>query len=56
MHRIVRAVRAVPGAEDFRFFNGLPTAETTAPAYRGIGVELYSSAAPPRSPWPSTGR
>ncbi|KUL31823.1 5-dehydro-4-deoxyglucarate dehydratase [Streptomyces regalis] len=44
MHRIVRAVRAVPGAEDFQFFNGLPTAEMTAPAYRGIGVDLYSSA------------
>jgi 5-dehydro-4-deoxyglucarate dehydratase len=44
MHRIVRAVRAVPGAEDFQFFNGLPTAEMTAPAYRGIGVGLYSSA------------
>ena len=44
MHRVVRAVRAVPGTEDFRFFNGLPTAEMTAPAYRGIGVELYSSA------------
>ncbi|MFE0251594.1 5-dehydro-4-deoxyglucarate dehydratase [Streptomyces sp. NPDC059010] len=44
MHRIVRAVRAVPGAADFRFFNGLPTAELTAPAYRGIGVDLYSSA------------
>ncbi|MFB6848980.1 5-dehydro-4-deoxyglucarate dehydratase [Streptomyces sp. NPDC056373] len=44
MHRIVRAVRAVPGTEDFQFFNGLPTAEMTAPAYQGIGVELYSSA------------
>ncbi len=44
MHRIVRAVRAVPGTEDFQFFNGLPTAEMTAPAYKGIGVELYSSA------------
>ncbi|MFG2459752.1 5-dehydro-4-deoxyglucarate dehydratase [Streptomyces sp. NPDC048523] len=44
MHRIVRAVRAVPGTEDFQFFNGLPTAEMTAPAYRGIGVPLYSSA------------
>lgn len=44
MHRVVRAVRAVPGGADFRFFNGLPTAEMTAPAYRGIGVELYSSA------------
>ncbi len=44
MHRIVRAVRAVPGTENFQFFNGLPTAEMTAPAYKGIGVELYSSA------------
>ncbi|MEV6382454.1 5-dehydro-4-deoxyglucarate dehydratase [Streptomyces sp. NPDC051773] len=44
MHRVVRAVRAVPGTEDFQFFNGLPTAEMTAPAYQGIGVGLYSSA------------
>lgn len=44
MHRIVRAVRGVPGGADFQFFNGLPTAEMTAPAYRGIGVALYSSA------------
>ncbi|MET9764553.1 5-dehydro-4-deoxyglucarate dehydratase [Streptomyces sp. NPDC006372] len=44
MHRIVRAVRAVPGTADFQFFNGLPTAEMTAPAYKGVGVELYSSA------------
>ncbi|MFF7311233.1 5-dehydro-4-deoxyglucarate dehydratase [Streptomyces sp. NPDC008137] len=44
MHRIVRAVHAVPGTEDFQFFNGLPTAEMTAPAYQGVGVELYSSA------------
>ncbi|WP_405622543.1 5-dehydro-4-deoxyglucarate dehydratase [Streptomyces sp. NBC_00076] len=44
MHRIVRAVRAVPGGADFQFFNGLPTAEMTAPAYRGVGVDLYSSA------------
>ncbi|MGN9758638.1 5-dehydro-4-deoxyglucarate dehydratase [Streptomyces sp. SD31] len=44
MHRIVRAVRAVPRGADFQFFNGLPTAEMTAPAYRGIGVDLYSSA------------
>ncbi|MYS89096.1 MULTISPECIES: 5-dehydro-4-deoxyglucarate dehydratase [Streptomyces] len=44
MHRVVRAVRAVPGTEDFQFFNGLPTAEMTAPAYRDIGVDLYSSA------------
>ncbi|KOU63225.1 5-dehydro-4-deoxyglucarate dehydratase [Streptomyces sp. MMG1533] len=44
MHRIVRAVRALPDGQDFQFFNGLPTAEMTAPAYRGIGVDLYSSA------------
>lgn len=42
MRRIVLAVREErPG---FLFFNGLPTAELTMPAYRGIGVELYSSA------------
>ncbi|MFJ7996439.1 5-dehydro-4-deoxyglucarate dehydratase [Streptomyces sp. NPDC096310] len=29
----------------FQFFNGLPTAEATVPAYRAIGVPLYSSAA-----------
>ncbi len=44
MHRIVRAVRALPDGGDFQFFNGLPTAEMTVPAYQGIGVELYSSA------------
>lgn len=44
MHRIVLAVRRDVGA-DFAFFNGLPTAELTVPAYRGIGVDLYSSAA-----------
>lgn len=44
MQRIVLAVRAAIG-EDFAFFNGLPTAELTQPAYRAIGVPLYSSAA-----------
>ena len=44
MHQIVLAVRKVRG-DDFTFFNGLPTAELTVPAYRGIGVPLYSSAA-----------
>ena len=44
MHRIVRAVRVQQSAADFQFFNGLPTAELFAPAYRGIGVDLYSSA------------
>ncbi len=44
MQRTVSAVRgAVPGG--FLYFNGLPTAEMTALAYRGIGITLYSSAA-----------
>ncbi|MEV0119979.1 5-dehydro-4-deoxyglucarate dehydratase [Streptomyces sp. NPDC050703] len=43
MQRTVSAVRSeAPG--DFLYFNGLPTAELTALAYRGIGVSLYSSA------------
>ncbi|WP_405654443.1 5-dehydro-4-deoxyglucarate dehydratase [Streptomyces sp. RK9] len=43
MQRVVSAVRAeVPG--EFLYFNGLPTAELTGLAYRGIGVSLYSSA------------
>ncbi len=43
MQRIVSAVRTEePG--DFLYFNGLPTAELTGLAYRGIGVTLYSSA------------
>ncbi|MCE7082718.1 5-dehydro-4-deoxyglucarate dehydratase [Streptomyces sp. ST2-7A] len=44
IQRIVLAVRAAIG-EDFTFFNGLPNAELTQPAYRAIGVDLYSSAA-----------
>jgi 5-dehydro-4-deoxyglucarate dehydratase len=43
MHRIVLAVRDAVG-DDFQFFNGMPTAEMTVHAYRGIGVDLYSSA------------
>ncbi len=43
LQRIVLAVRAEVD-KPFQFFNGLPTAELTVPAYRGIGVELYSSA------------
>ncbi|WHT21456.1 5-dehydro-4-deoxyglucarate dehydratase [Crossiella sp. CA-258035] len=43
MQRIVLAVRAEVDTP-FQFFNGLPTAEMTVPAYRGIGVALYSSA------------
>ncbi|MFV0136701.1 5-dehydro-4-deoxyglucarate dehydratase [Streptomyces sp. HMX87] len=43
MQRIVSAVRTeAPG--DFLYFNGLPTAEQTQPAYRALGVPLYSSA------------
>ncbi|MFF7354575.1 5-dehydro-4-deoxyglucarate dehydratase [Streptomyces filipinensis] len=43
MQRIISAVRTeAPG--DFLYFNGLPTAEQTQPAYRALGVTLYSSA------------
>ncbi|MGW0606560.1 5-dehydro-4-deoxyglucarate dehydratase [Streptomyces sp. NPDC002644] len=44
MQRIVSAVRTERPDEDFLYFNGLPTAELTALAYRGVGVTLYSSA------------
>ncbi|MFC8425328.1 5-dehydro-4-deoxyglucarate dehydratase [Streptomyces sp. NPDC057236] len=44
MQRTVSAVRA-EGPADFLYFNGLPTAELTQPAYGGIGITLYSSAA-----------
>ncbi|GAA1327057.1 5-dehydro-4-deoxyglucarate dehydratase [Streptomyces sanglieri] len=44
MQRIVSAVRTELPGGDFLYFNGLPTAELTGPAYRGIGVNLYSSA------------
>ncbi|TQK43732.1 5-dehydro-4-deoxyglucarate dehydratase [Streptomyces sp. SLBN-118] len=44
MQRIVGAVRRHMPDEDFLFFNGLPTAELTGLAYRGIGITLYSSA------------
>ena len=44
--RIVLAVRGALNGSDkpFQFFNGMPTAEVTVPAYKGIGVHLYSSA------------
>ncbi|WP_371478104.1 5-dehydro-4-deoxyglucarate dehydratase [Kitasatospora sp. NBC_00315] len=45
MQRIVSAVRTSRPGLPLRYFNGLPTAELTALAYRGIGVTLYSSAA-----------
>ncbi|MER5950973.1 5-dehydro-4-deoxyglucarate dehydratase [Streptomyces sp. NPDC001904] len=44
MQRTVSAVRASGVRDDFLYFNGLPTAELTVPAYRGIGISLYSSA------------
>ncbi|KQV13325.1 MULTISPECIES: 5-dehydro-4-deoxyglucarate dehydratase [unclassified Kitasatospora] len=44
MQRIVSAVRTAHPDLPFRYFNGLPTAELTGLAYRGIGVTLYSSA------------
>ncbi|MFJ5722818.1 5-dehydro-4-deoxyglucarate dehydratase [Streptomyces sp. NPDC093149] len=44
MQRIVSAVRTALPGRDFLYFNGLPTAELTGLAYRGIGVTLYSSA------------
>jgi 5-dehydro-4-deoxyglucarate dehydratase len=43
LQRIILSVRRSTDRE-FTFFNGLPTAELTVPAYRGIGVTLYSSA------------
>ncbi|MFS0692049.1 5-dehydro-4-deoxyglucarate dehydratase [Streptomyces nitrosporeus] len=44
MQRIVSAVRTGLPDGDFLYFNGLPTAEFTGLAYRGIGITLYSSA------------
>ncbi|MCL7378621.1 5-dehydro-4-deoxyglucarate dehydratase [Streptomyces sp. 35G-GA-8] len=44
MQRIISAVRTEEPDRDFLYFNGLPTAELTGLAYRGIGVTLYSSA------------
>lgn len=44
MQRIVSAVRCELPGRDFLYFNGLPTAELTALAYRGIGITRYSSA------------
>jgi 5-dehydro-4-deoxyglucarate dehydratase len=46
LQRIVLAVGEVAHAagDGFTFFNGLPTAELTMPAYRGLGIDRYSSA------------
>ncbi|MBO0867846.1 MAG: 5-dehydro-4-deoxyglucarate dehydratase [Micromonosporaceae bacterium] len=45
VRRIVGAVRERHGPGALRYFNGMPTAEMSAPAYRAAGVPLYSSAA-----------
>ena len=44
--RIVVEVLAAlaESGKPFQFFNGMPTAEMSVPAYRGMGVNLYSSA------------
>ncbi|MGW1022668.1 5-dehydro-4-deoxyglucarate dehydratase [Streptomyces sp. NPDC002577] len=44
VQRIISAVRQELPGQEFLYFNGLPTAELTGLAYRGIGVTLYSSA------------
>ncbi|RSN12948.1 5-dehydro-4-deoxyglucarate dehydratase [Nonomuraea sp. WAC 01424] len=44
LQRIILTVQAAAPSGEFTFFNGLPTAELTVPAYRGLGVNLYSSA------------
>jgi 5-dehydro-4-deoxyglucarate dehydratase len=46
LSRIVVTVRRALDGEgkQFQFFNGTPTAEVSVPAYRALGVELYSSA------------
>jgi 5-dehydro-4-deoxyglucarate dehydratase len=46
LSRIIISVRRAldAGGKQFQFFNGMPTAEVSVPAYRGLGVELYSSA------------
>lgn len=44
MQRIISAMRTEVPERPFLYFNGLPTAELTGLAYRGIGVTLYSSA------------
>jgi 5-dehydro-4-deoxyglucarate dehydratase len=44
MQRIVSAVRDRHGEDKLLYLNGLPTAEMSQLAYRGIGVSGYSSA------------
>lgn len=46
LRELVPAVREVAAAagKDFQFFNGMPTAEVSVPAFREIGIDAYSSA------------
>ncbi|KAA6222582.1 5-dehydro-4-deoxyglucarate dehydratase [Streptomyces albofaciens JCM 4342] len=44
LQRVISAVRTGTAGQEFLYFNGLPTAELTGLAYRGLGVRLYSSA------------
>jgi 5-dehydro-4-deoxyglucarate dehydratase len=44
MQRIISVMRTEAPERRLLYFNGLPTAELTGLAYRGIGVSLYSSA------------
>ncbi|MEE1801764.1 5-dehydro-4-deoxyglucarate dehydratase [Streptomyces sp. JV176] len=44
MQRVISTVRRELPGRAFLYFNGLPTAELTGLAYRGIGITLYSSA------------
>ena len=44
LQRTISAVRGTPGTSGFGYFNGMPTAEMSARAFRGVGVNLYSSA------------
>lgn len=49
LHRIISGLRAATGlrtsAKELLYLNGMPTAEMTQPAYRALGVNVYSSAA-----------
>ncbi|OKI08249.1 5-dehydro-4-deoxyglucarate dehydratase [Streptomyces sp. CB02923] len=44
LQRTISAVRTEAPEREFLYFNGLPTAELTGLAYRGLGVRRYSSA------------
>ena len=44
LQRTISTVRCGPGDDALIYFNGMPTAELVAPAYRALGVANYSSA------------